>query len=62
MDDIPKPVPYPPTRLMEKLRTIIRAKQLSYSTEKTYCGRVKNYIRYHKMQHSSQLVAQDKYP
>ncbi|MBX2857984.1 MAG: phage integrase N-terminal SAM-like domain-containing protein, partial [Cellvibrionaceae bacterium] len=54
--------PYPPTRLMDKLRAIIRAKQLSYRTEKTYCGWVKDYIRFHKMQHPSQLGTQDIYP
>jgi hypothetical protein len=58
MDDIRPRIPYPPKRFMDKLRSIIRAKQLAYKTEKTYCGWIKDYIRFHKLQHPSQLGAE----
>lgn len=37
MDDIPVPLPSTPTRFMDKFRAFIRARQLAYRTEKTYC-------------------------
>jgi len=55
MDDIRKPIPYPPIRFLDKLKTIIRARQLSYKTEKTYCGWTADFIRFHNKQHPSEL-------
>jgi integron integrase len=55
MDDIPVPLPTQPTRFMDCLRTFIRAKQLSYKTEKTYCTWILDFIRYHKRRHPESM-------
>ncbi len=47
MDDIPPSLPSKPTRFMDQLRYCMRAKNLTYSTEKTYCTWVKDFIRFH---------------
>ncbi len=57
MDDIPRRLPQKPTRFMDQLRQFIRSKQLAYRTEKTYCLWVKDFIRYHKMSHPTQMGA-----
>ncbi len=46
MDDIPKAIPTQPRRFMDKLRADIRARNLAYKTEKTYCFWIKRYIHY----------------
>lgn len=55
MDDIPPNLPDKPTRFMDQFRVFIRSKQLAYKTEKTYCGWVADFIRYHNMQHPKHL-------
>jgi integron integrase len=54
-DDIPTYVPDKPIKFIDQLRGFIRFRQLSYQTEKTYVLWAKQYIRYHQMQHPSQL-------
>ncbi len=56
MEDIPKPIPKNPTRLMDQLRAFIRAKRLSYKTEKTYCFWILRFIRFHKRNHPKTLT------
>ncbi len=55
MQDIPHPLPAEPVKFMDKFRAYIRSCNLSYSTEKTYCKWVVDYIRYHKMKRPEQL-------
>lgn len=47
MDDIRPNLPSQPVRFMDRLRAFIRSKQMVYSTEKTYCRWVKDFIRFH---------------
>lgn len=51
MDDIPLPLPTKPIRFMDRLRAFMRAKHLAYRTEKTYCGWILDFIRFHKRKH-----------
>ncbi|MBR9910906.1 MAG: hypothetical protein GYB33_11225 [Gammaproteobacteria bacterium] len=37
------------SQFMNQFRAFIRAKQLAYRTEKTYCIWVADFIHYHKM-------------
>ena len=57
MDDIPVSVSRDSTRLVPQLRTFMRKKGLSYSTEKTYIHWILFYIRFHKMQHPKSMGA-----
>lgn len=59
MDDIPIPIPKNPTRLMDQLRAFIRAKRLSYKTEKTYCFWILRFIRFHNRQNPKSLTVTD---
>ncbi len=51
MDDVPRPVPGQPVRFMDQLRVFMRARNLAYKTEQTYCFWIKRYIRHHRLQH-----------
>lgn len=55
MDDVREALPIKPVRFMDKLKVFIRARNLAYKTEKTYCLWIKRYIRYHQMQHPEQM-------
>lgn len=55
--DIPPSLPARPVKLMDQLRAFIRAKNLSYSTEKTYVLWIKRYIYYHDKKHPKDLGA-----
>ena len=55
MQDIPRVLPNPPIRFIDKFRFFIRKKGLAYKTEKTYVGWVLRYIRFHEKQHPSTL-------
>lgn len=59
MEDIPPPLPGKPVRFMDRLRQFIRAKQLAYKTEKTYCVWILDYIRFHKRVHPASLGGED---
>ncbi len=59
MDNIRGPIPNPPVRFIDKLRYVIRAKHLTYKTEQTYCGWIRDFIRFHQMKHPSQLTPED---
>lgn len=55
MDDIPVPIPTRPVRFMDRLRTFMRGRQLAYRTEKTYCGWIRDFIRFHKMRRPEEM-------
>jgi integron integrase len=58
MDDIksiPCALPAKPTRFMDRLRVFIRSRNLAYRTEKTYCGWIKRFIRFHQMKHPEEM-------
>ncbi|WP_237055824.1 integron integrase [Microbulbifer sediminum] len=55
MDDIPVPIPAQPVRFMDRLRAFMRGRQLAYRTEKTYCGWIRDYIRFHKMRRPEEM-------
>lgn len=59
MDDIPPPIPVKPVRLMHRLRYLMRAKQMAYATEKTYCSWVKDFIHFHNDRHPEILTSKD---
>jgi len=46
-----------PPRLMEQVRDRIRARHLSYRTEKTYLYWIRRYIRFHGMRHPRDMAA-----
>lgn len=46
-------------KLLEKVRQEIRRRNYSYSTEKSYSDWIKQFIRFHKMQHPNQLKEKD---
>lgn len=55
MDDIPVPIPAQPVRFMDKLRAFMRGRQLAYRTEKTYCGWIRDFIRFHNMRRPEEM-------
>lgn len=57
MEDIRRSLPAKPTRFMDQFRAFIRVKQLAYTTEKTYCIWVKNFIRFHRMRNPKDMSA-----
>lgn len=48
-----------PPRLLEQVRDRIRARHLSYRTEKTYLYWIRRFIRFHKMRHPRQMAARE---
>jgi integron integrase len=57
MDDVRGNLPNRPVRFLDQFREFIRARNLAYKTEKTYCLWVKRFIRYHRMKHPSEMGA-----
>jgi len=55
MNDIPRIIPTPPIRLIDQIRYFIRQRGLAYKTEKTYISWILRYIRFHKLNHPSEL-------
>lgn len=55
--DVPPTLPAQPTRLIDRLRALIRSRNLAYRTEKTYVHWVLRYIRFHQRQHPRELGA-----
>jgi len=55
MNDIRGVLPEKPIRFMHQLRAFIRAKNLAYTTENTYCLWIKRYIFYHHKQHPKDM-------
>ncbi|MGJ3255020.1 MAG: phage integrase N-terminal SAM-like domain-containing protein [Alcanivorax sp.] len=59
MDDIPRPVPEKPVRLMDQFRFWLRQNQYSYRTEQTYVHWVIKYIRFNQLRHPSKMGAKE---
>lgn len=57
MDDVRRLLPAQPVRFMDQFRAFIRVKQLAYSTEKTYCIWVKDFIRFHGLRNPKEMGA-----
>ena len=55
INDIRHKLPEQPTRFMDRLRAFIRAKNLAYKTEKTYCHWIKRFIKFHNMQKPQEM-------
>ena len=55
MDDIRPSLPKIPVRFMHKVRNAIRARNLAYKTEKTYCFWIKRYIKFHNMKNPQDM-------
>jgi len=55
MDDIPVPVPAGSTRLMDRLRTDMRARGYALSTERTYLHWIMRYIVFHRRRHPREM-------
>ena len=49
------PLPPDSSKFMPSLRAFIRARNLAYKTEKTYCQWIKRYIKYHKFTHPQDM-------
>ncbi len=49
MDDVRRPLPQQSVKFMHQIRMDIRARNLAYKTEKTYCFWIKRYIKYHSL-------------
>jgi len=58
MDDVRPTLSHAKQKFMPRLRQFIRAKNLAYKTEKTYCFWIKRYIKYHQMQEPINMHAQ----
>lgn len=58
MNDVRPALPKVPKRFMDKVRAYIRAKNLAYKTEKTYCFWIKRFIRFHSLQQPQSLGTQ----
>lgn len=57
MDDVRKPLPVQPVKFMHLVRSQIRARNLAYKTEQSYCFWIKRYIRYHRLKHPKEMGA-----
>ncbi|WOX05048.1 integron integrase [Microbulbifer pacificus] len=57
MEYLPRPIPTPPVRFMDRLRAFMRAKRLAYRTEDSYCHWIRDFIRFHGMQRPEHLGA-----
>lgn len=57
--DVPPRLPENPTRFMDRLRALIRSRNMAYKTEQTYCHWIKRFIRFHGMQHPSACSAKE---
>ena len=55
MNDVRGVLPAKPVKFMHQLRAFIRARNLAYSTENTYCLWVRRYIFYHQKQHPKHM-------
>jgi integron integrase len=49
------PIPNGSKRFMHRLRASIRARNLAFKTEKTYCQWIKRYIKYHRLQRPEKM-------
>lgn len=59
MYDVPKSLPANPTRLLDKVRQLIRIRNLAYTTERTYITWMLRFIRFHSKRHPEELGEAD---
>ena len=59
MDDVPVPLNRSKPRLLDEVRTVMRRRNLAYSTEKTYLTWIRSYIRFHKYRRPKNLGAKE---
>jgi len=59
MDDVPPPIPENPTKLIHRLRKLIRSQNKSWSTERTYVSWIKRFLHYHNLKAPDKLSAAD---
>lgn len=57
MDDVRAPLPAKPVRLLDQLREHMRARNLAYKTEKSYCYWITDFIRFNGKVHPEELGA-----
>jgi len=57
MDDIRRPVGIKPVKLLDQLRELMRSRDMSYATEKTYIHWIRQYIYFHKKRHPKEMGA-----
>lgn len=57
MEDVRRTLPAKPVRFMDQFRAFIRVRQLAYTTEKTYCIWMKDFIRFHAMRNPKEMGA-----
>jgi len=57
MDDIRRPVGVKPKKLLDQLRELMRSRDMSYATEKTYIHWIRQYIYFHKKKHPKDMGA-----
>ncbi len=57
--DVPPKLPDNPTRFMDRLRVLIRSRNMAYKTEQTYCHWIRRFIRFHGMKHPSACSTAD---
>jgi len=55
VDDIPRKIPDKPVRLLDQVRAKIRARNLSYATERTYIHWIMRFIRFHNKQYPGDM-------
>jgi len=51
----PVPPPKPQPKLLDRVRSVIRRRHLSPSTERAYVGWVKRYVRFHRLRHPQEM-------
>lgn len=59
MDDVRAPLPAKPVRFLDQLREHMRARNLAYRTEKSYCYWITDFIRFNGRIHPKELGAQE---
>jgi len=55
MKDVRGILPVKPVKFIHQLQAFIRAKNLAYATDNTYCLWIKRFIFYHNKQHLNDL-------
>lgn len=55
MEDVRRPLPEKPTRLLDRVRLIIRQRDMSFKTEKTYLHWIRAFIRFHNRRHPQSM-------
>ncbi len=57
--DIPVVIPDKPVKLMDQIRTLIRARNMAYKTEQSYISWILRYIRFHHKTHPKDMAEKE---